>query len=164
MDQQLVQFFSQFEKANQSSDIVAIGALYGENFMFGGLKGVQTIQRDAFLKLIPKMRAYFSSMGLFERSVHSLEAQEINSKYALVKVGWRMGVQTSTTTRQIEVFASYILMRDEEQALSIVFQIDHQDLSAVIKSHRAVDDLGAGSPADKPTSLAVGDNARDLDP
>ena len=136
MDQQLVEFFARFEEANQSSDIVAIGALYGDRFMFGGPNGVQTIERNAFLELLPKMKAYFSSMGLFERSVHSLKVQVINSKYALVTVGWRMGVQTSTTTRHIEVLASYILMRDEEGALSIVVQIDHQDLSAVVKSRR----------------------------
>ncbi len=164
MDQQIIQFFSRFETANQSSDVIAIGALYGDRFMFGGLNGVQAIERDAFLKLIPKMKAYFSSMGLFERRVHSLEAQEINSKYALVKVGWRMGVQTSTTTRQVEIFASYILMRDDDEALSIVFQIDHQDLAAVVKGHPAMDDLGAGSPVDKPTSVGSGDSARDSAP
>jgi ketosteroid isomerase-like protein len=138
VDQQLEEFFSRFERANQSSDIAAFGELYGERFMFGSPNGVQTVERDAFMKVIPKMKAHFSSMGLFERSVHTVDAHALSPKYLLATVTWKMGVQTFSGKTHIDVLASYVLMRGSDGALSIVFQIDHQDLETVIKNQQEV--------------------------
>ncbi len=133
VDQQLEEFFSRFERANQSSDIAAFGELYDERFMFGNPNGVQTVERDAFLKVIPKMKAHFSSMGLLERSVHTVDAHALSPKYLLATVAWRMGIQTLSGRTHVDVVATYVLMRGSEGALTIVFQIDHQDLATVIK-------------------------------
>jgi hypothetical protein len=138
VDQELEKFFSRFERANQSSDIAAFGELYGERFMFGSPTGVQTVERDAFLKVIPKMKAHFSSMGLFERNVDSVDAHALSPKYLLATVAWRMGIQTLSGRTHVDVLASYVLMRGSEGALSIVFQIDHQDLATVIKNQQEV--------------------------
>jgi len=66
MDQRIKEFFLKYEKANSSSDVSAIGALYADTFMFGGTNGVQAVKREDFLKVVPKMKAHFSSMGLSE--------------------------------------------------------------------------------------------------
>jgi hypothetical protein len=91
VDQELEKFFSRFERANQSSDIAAFGELYGERFMFGSPTGVQTVERDAFLKVIPKMKAHFSSMGLFERNVDSVDAQYPSEQVHHWRITWPGG-------------------------------------------------------------------------
>jgi hypothetical protein len=62
MDQCVKEFFLQYERANSSSDISAIGGLYADSFMFGGPHGLQAVKKENFLKILPKMKAHFSSM------------------------------------------------------------------------------------------------------
>lgn len=133
MDQEAKAFFLQYEKANSTSDVSAIGNLYADTFMFGGPKGVQAVKREDFLKVVPRMKAHFASLGLTETELKSVEASAISSKFLLVKAAWRMSVRNSTGSRQIDALATYILARQHGEKLSIVFQIDHQDLAALIQ-------------------------------
>jgi hypothetical protein len=133
MDQRVNEFFSQYERANSSSDVSAIGGLYADTFMFGGPNGVQAIKKDDFLKVIPKMKAHFSSMGLSETQLQTVETNPLDSQYLLAKVVWRMKFRNSCGSKYVDAFATYVLVRGQEEALSIVFQLDHQDLTSVIK-------------------------------
>jgi hypothetical protein len=129
-------FFSRFEEANNGSNFAVFNQLYADRFMFGGPNGIQIVERDAFLKVIPKIKAQLSSMGLFQSQVEAVEPRELDSKYLLVKVSWWMGVRTSSGNNHIDAFATFVLARGPAGALSIVFQIDHQDLSTVIKTQQ----------------------------
>ena len=64
MDQRVKEFFLRYEGANSSSDVTEISALYAETFMFGGPAGVQAVKKEDFLKVVPKRKTYFLSMGL----------------------------------------------------------------------------------------------------
>ena len=133
MEQAVKQFFEQYEKANASSDWTSISALYADTFMFGGPKGVQAVRKEAFLTQVPRMKAHFDSIGLCETLLETVEASPIGSKYLLAKVGWRMTVRNSTGRRKsVPAFASYVLEQGDADTLSIVFQIDHQDLASAI--------------------------------
>jgi len=108
--------------------------------MFAGPNGVNVVEREGFLKVIPKMKAHFASMGLFESQVQSVDAHQLDSKYLLAKVGWKMGIRNpSGSSIYVDVFATYVLVREPADTLSIVFQIDHQDLATVIKSQQKVE-------------------------
>ena len=133
MDQGVKEFFSQYERANSSSDVPGISALYADVFMFGGPNGVQAVKTEDFLKVIPKRKAHFSSMGLSESKLGSVDAIPLDSTYLLAKVAWNMKLQNSSCIRYLNASATYILMRGNGGALRIVFQIDHQDLASVIK-------------------------------
>jgi hypothetical protein len=136
MDQEVKEFFVQYERANSSSNVSAIGDLYADTFMFGGPNGVQAVKKEDFLKVVPKMKAHLSSMGLFETHLQTVEANPLNSKYLLARVGWRMTVRNSSGSKHVDAFATYVLVRGQGDVLSIVFQIDHQDLAAVIKDQQ----------------------------
>jgi hypothetical protein len=133
MDQRVKAFFLQYEKANSSSDVSTIGSLYGDTFMFGGPNGVQAVKNADFLKIVPKMKMHFSSMGLSETKLQSVEANPLDSKYLLATVVWRMKIANSSSNKDVDASATYVLVRGEGDALSIVFQIDHQDLASVIQ-------------------------------
>jgi ketosteroid isomerase-like protein len=135
MDQRVKEFFLEYEKANSSSDVSTIGSLYADTFMFGGPNGVQAVKNADFLKIVPKMKMYFSSMGLSETKLQSVEVKPLDSKYLLATVAWRMKIGKSSGDKDVDASATYVLVRGEGDALSIVFQIDHQDLASVIQGH-----------------------------
>ena len=150
MDQRVKEFFLQYERANSSSDVSGISGLYADTFMFGGPNGVQSINKGDFLKVVPERKAYFSSMGLSETQLESVDASPIDSKYLLAKVAWKMKLQNSSGSRTLDTFATYILVRGNGDALSIVFQIDHQDLANVIKELQNTEQFirGGATPGD----------------
>ena len=82
------------------------------------------------------MKTHFASLGLTDTRFVSVEATELDSGYLLAKVRWEMTVRISDgTVRHFDAFATYVLQRNAEK-LCIVDQLDHQDLAAVIDSHR----------------------------
>ena len=136
MDQRIKDFFLRYETANSSSNMSAAGELYAETFMLGGPHGVQAVKKEGFLKVLPKMKSHMSSMGLVKTELASVETHVLDSKYLLAKVGWVMTVWTSSGPRRIDAFATYVLLLGPDDVLSIVFQIDHQDLASLIKDQQ----------------------------
>ena len=136
MEQQVKEFFLQYAKANSASDVPAIGDLYADTFMFGGPSATQAVKKEDFLRVIPKMKAHFSSMGLAETELQTVEATLLSSKYVLAKTAWKMTIRNSSGDRHVDAFATYILMRGQADRLSIVFQIDHQELASVLKDQQ----------------------------
>ena len=136
MDQHVREFFLQYERANSSSDTSAIGDLYADIFMFGGPNGVQVVKKEDFLKVVPKMKAQFSSMGLCGTRLQTVKANPLDSKYLMATVGWRMTFRDSST-KPVDAVATYVLVLGQGNTLSIVFQIDHQDLRSIIKDQQS---------------------------
>lgn len=135
MDQSVKNFFEQYQTATASSDLATIGRLYADTFMFAGPNGTQAVNKQDFLKIVPKMKAHFAAMGLSETTLQSVEATSIDSKYLLAKVGWKMTVRRDIgSAAQVNAFATYVLERKNGDTFWIVLQIDHQDLAAVIRS------------------------------
>lgn len=133
MDQELNGFFAIYERANSESDISRIADLYADLFLFGGPQGVQPVKKEDFLKLLPKRKEHFKSIGLLNSKVTSLEEVNLDAKYVLARTVWRMTFQKATGgTIDIEAIATYILER-KNNTLAIVFQIDHQDLTKRVK-------------------------------
>jgi hypothetical protein len=133
MNQTAEAFFKQYEKAISESDVSAIAAQYADAFMFGGPQGVQSIKKDDFLKVVPRRREYFASIGLLQSKVTSIDETSLDSRYLLARTVWRMTFERSAGLQsEIAASATYILERAGEKFV-IVFQIDHQDLIAKVK-------------------------------
>jgi hypothetical protein len=137
MNPLVTQFFQIYEKSLSEAAVSTVGALYSDVFMFGGPRGVQSVKKDDFLKLLPGRKAYFKSIGLEESTVASIEDMSLDAKYILAKVVWKMTLKNSTETpRQFETRTTYILeIKNETPA--IVMQLDHQDLGERVNEIRA---------------------------
>lgn len=137
MDELVKAFFETYEKANSTSDFAAIGDLYAETFLFAGKDSAQSVKRVDFLKVIPRMKAHFASLGLTGSRLSSVETTHLGTRYALAKVGWVMTLQTANGgVKDFDAFATYVLQRGEHDKLSILFQLDHQDLAAMVNQER----------------------------
>ena len=137
MDQLVKAFLQTYARANSSSDLSVIASLYADAFVFAGPNGARAVRNEDLLKVVPKMKAYFASMGLSETQLHSVEAVAVDSKYLLAKADWRMTLRNQNGGhKHVYASATYILERKDADKLCIVLQIDHQDLATLIKNHQ----------------------------
>lgn len=132
MSPQTEAFLKQYESAVSQSDVSAIAAHYSDVFMFGGPRGAQSVKKDDFLKMLPKRREWFLSIGLVDSKVTFVDENHLDSKYSLVKTVWTMTFKKAGVKHAFDLSATYILEWNEGTP-RIVFQIDHQDLTAVVK-------------------------------
>lgn len=132
MSQSVRAFFEEYESAISNSDASKITAHYADLFLFGGPQGVQCVKKDEFLKVIPRRKEYFSSIGLLGSKMISVDEFGLDARYLLARTAWKMALKHPTGMKEIETSATYILEKKDER-LVIVFQIDHQDLAARVK-------------------------------
>lgn len=126
------EFLRKYETAIAGPDSSAISALYADVFLFGAPQGTQPITKDDFLQIVPKRKRWFASIGSVESKGALIEERSLDSKYLLVKTKWTMTFEkTGRPKRNIDTFATYILEWHGEAA-KIVFQIDHQELTAKV--------------------------------
>jgi hypothetical protein len=122
-------FFEIYEKSISEAALSTVATLYSDVFMFGGPRGVQSVKKEDFLKLLPGRKAYFKSIGLEQSTVASIDEISLDAKYILARVVWKMTLKKSPeTSRQFETKATYILEIKNETPV-IIMQLDHQDLS-----------------------------------
>ena len=132
MDQRVEAFFKRYEKAILESDTDVIGSLYADVFMFGGPQGVQSVKKEDFLKVIPRRKAWFASVGLVNSRLERVEDASLDARYSLVKTVWRMSFEKSGAKKDIETRASYVL-EHRGDSFQTILQIDDQDLTARVK-------------------------------
>jgi hypothetical protein len=130
------EFFDRHERANAEFDVERIATLYADVFMFGDPRGTQAIKKEDFVRVLPRRKEYFKSVGLVSSKLASLEASQLDSKYVLVKAVWTMRFESSAREPvDSQNSATYILAAFGD-SFQIVFQVDHQDLM------KKVHDLG----------------------
>jgi hypothetical protein len=96
--------------------------------MFANPQRIQPIRKEDFVKVLPRREELFRSLGLTSSTVESLEAKNLDAKYVLAKVNWKMRFERETEQlTESQNSATYILS-DSGDTFQIVFQIDHQDL------------------------------------
>lgn len=123
-------------KKNADFDVQRIAACYADVFMFAGPAGVQPIKKEDFVKALPRRKEFFKSAGLVSSTISSLEASSLDSKYALVKVVWRMTFERNATQPTDSENSATYVVSEAKNHFEIVFQIDHQDLAEKIKELR----------------------------
>jgi hypothetical protein len=80
------------------------------------------------------MKEQFAAAGLISTRFYSAEARALDGKYLLAKVAWQISVRRAGgVIKTIDAFATYVLEQGQDKQLSIVFQLDHQDLATLIR-------------------------------
>lgn len=132
-------FFRRYEQANNDFDVDLIARLYADTFMFGNPQGVQAVKKEDFVKVLPRRKDFIKAAGLLSSHVDSVETLELDSKYMLVKTVWNMSFRTNNGSNvNRKTLATYVLSNIGD-SFEIVFQLDHQDLMAIVQ------ELGAQS-------------------
>jgi hypothetical protein len=128
------EFFGRYEKANAAFEVGQIVPLYADVFMFANPQGAQAITKEDFVRVLPRRKEFFRSMGLVSSTVESVEASNLDSRYVLAKVTWNMRFECGNgESIENQNSATYVLA-DTGGAFQIVFQLDHQDLMERVKA------------------------------
>jgi hypothetical protein len=136
MNPLVTHFFEIYEKSLSEAAVSTVAALYSDVFMFGGPRGVQSVKKDDFLKLLPGRKAHFKSMGLENSTLASIDEIPLDAKYILAKVVWKMTLKKSAEdSKQFETKTTYILEIKNETPV-IITQLDHQDLGEMVNEMR----------------------------
>ena len=121
-------FFTRYEAANARFDVEQIADCYAEVFMFGGPAGVQCVKKEDFVRVLPKRKEFFRSVGLVSSKIESLEASNLDSKYVLVKAVWKMRFESRTGLPIDGENSTTYILAGTDDSFQIVVQLDHQDL------------------------------------
>ena len=127
------EFFDGYARATASLDLAWLASAYGETFMFASPGGVQAVKRDDFLKVIPKRGAFFRAAGLVSTEVKRLEETRLDEKHTMVRAHWSLRFAKEPGAQLVEEIAATYILRRQEEAWQIVFQLDHQDLTKRIQ-------------------------------
>lgn len=126
-------FFEAYEVANREFDVEKLASLYADVFMFGKPQGVQAVKKEDFVKVLPKRKEFFKTVGLVSSMLASIDVSSLDPNYALAKVFWTMRFERSPGVFiESENSATYVLLVTSD-SFQIVFQLDHQDLMAKVK-------------------------------
>jgi ketosteroid isomerase-like protein len=132
MNAEVKRLFEDYAQANTDFQVAKIASLYADVFMFGGPQGARAVKKDDFVKMLPRRKEFFKSVGLTSSTLAGVEVSELDSKYTLVTAAWKMRIERSgKEPAEIEVSSTYLLYKSDN-SLEIVFQIDHQDLATRI--------------------------------
>src|SRR5205807_798972 len=106
-----------------------LGTAYGDTFMFASPGGIQAVKRDDFLKVVPKRGAFVRAAGLVASEVRGVEEMRLDEKHTMVQTRWTLRFEKEPGRPIIDEIAATYILRRQENAPQIVFQLDHQDLT-----------------------------------
>ena len=122
-------FFEKYERANAVADSATLAACYADVFFFAGPDGAQPVKKDDFLKLIPKRKEFFKSLGLLSSTLASVEASTLDAKYILARTAWNMRIERPGQPPADSRNSTTYVLSTNGDSFQIIFQIDHQDLA-----------------------------------
>jgi len=123
------EFFDAYARAADSVDLAFFESAYAETFMFAGPGGVQAVKRDDFLKVLPRRKAFFASIGLTGTQVSRLDETMLDELHTMVRVEWALRFEKAPRPPIVDQSSATYVLRRNEPSAQIVFQIDHQDLA-----------------------------------
>jgi hypothetical protein len=123
------EFFDAYARAADSVDLAFFESAYAETFMFAGPAGVQAVKRDDFLKVLPRRKAFFASIGLTGTQVSRLDETTLDELHMMVRVQWGLRFEKAPRPPIVDQSSATYVLRRNEPSAQIVFQIDHQDLT-----------------------------------
>jgi len=123
------EFFDAYARAADSVDLAFFESAYAETFMFAGPAGVQAVKRDDFLKVLPRRKAFFASIGLTGTQVSRLDETMLDELHTMVRVEWALRFEKAPRPPIVDQSSATYVLRRNEPSAQIVFQIDHQDLA-----------------------------------
>ena len=122
-------FFEDYERGSNVLDLELLASRYSDSFMFASPQGAQAIKKDDFLKVLPRRKEFFKTVGLTSSTIQRLEETRLDDHYLMVKADWNMRFEKDPAQPIINQTAATYILYQHEDVLRIVFQLDHQDLT-----------------------------------
>jgi hypothetical protein len=127
-------FFAAYERGVNNFDPDLISSQFMEVFMGADPNGVFCHRNDQSLRdAVTQRRAVYMQMGFKSGELLGISSTELDARYTLAKVHWRMVFEKERgRTQAFRFFITYILF-DGPEGLRIVLFIAHDDEEKVLR-------------------------------
>jgi hypothetical protein len=126
-------FFARFEQAGNRLDLDEISGQFADTFMSADPGGVTAVPKAAFLAALPAREKLFASIGATGMRLTGITETPLDDHYILVDTQWETEPSTSET-EPLSLSSAYVLRRTEDDRLQVVFYLNHQDITEVIRA------------------------------
>ena len=124
-------FLNTYQQALREFDLERLGTLYSDAFLFAGPAGAMPVTRSDFLRVVPRKRESFTTLGVTSSRVRRFEAARLTEHYVIVKTVWELEFAPERAHAALEIAATYVLQRHQD-SFRVVLQLDHQDLAKAV--------------------------------
>ncbi len=126
-------FFTAFEAAGSTGAPAAVGPLFAPVFLNADPSGTMPVPREALLAALGQRAGMFAAAGLGPARLTGSEQTDLDDWYVLVKTTWLMDPLEVGSGAAIELRSTFILRR-QDGGLTVVFYLNHQDITAVLRA------------------------------
>ncbi len=104
-----------------------------EVFLNADPNGTTPVPRSALIESLPQRRQLFATIGLTETHLTAISQTTLDEHYTLVATEWAADLEGGDSLP----LSSTFLLRREAGSLRIVLYLNHLDIVAAVREHRA---------------------------
>ena len=133
VDPDIQSFFDDFQRAGDNDDADATKRQFAEVFLNADPNGTSPVPRSALIASLPQRRALFATIGLVRTRLTAISQTTLDERYVLVATEWAADLEGGDSLP----LSSTFLLRREAASLHIVLYLNHLDIVAAVREHRA---------------------------
>jgi hypothetical protein len=126
-------FFATFGQAGDTLDRQALTACFNDVFLNLDPASAAAVSREALLGALPARATYFGSLGVDGMDLDTVAETPLDAIHTLARTTWSVRFSPGVTARPLTVSSTFLL-RHGEDGWRIVVYLDHQDVTAAIRS------------------------------
>lgn len=126
-------FFAEFERAGNTLDAEATSRQFADTFMSADPAQAIPVPKAAFLAALPNREKMFASIGVTGMRLSAISQTSLDDNYVLVDTEWTC-TMTSREAEPLTLASAFILHRGENGTFQIVFYLNHQDITTIIRN------------------------------
>jgi hypothetical protein len=121
-------FFRDFERHSNSGDVEQAAALFADPFMTADPTGSRSVSAADMRAAVPKRKQLFDAMGCRGTTLVSIDQTPLDDDYVMARTNWAIEFPS-----QVLTLSSTYIVSTSGGRFKIVFYLNHQNLTAVLK-------------------------------
>jgi hypothetical protein len=127
-------FFEAFAAKSTASDIEGLTRLYASSILVAGPDGTHIVTSADLLRVIPKRKQLFESIGYRSTTLVGLHEIELDQRYTLARTEWQwqFGPPGAAARDELTLPSTFIVERSSDGPRIVVY-VMHQDVVGVLR-------------------------------
>jgi hypothetical protein len=126
-------FFATFGQAGDTLDTQALTACFHDVFLNLDPASAASVSREALLAALPMRAKYFGSLGVDGMDLATVAETPLDAIHTLARTTWSVRFSPGVTATPLTVSSTFLL-RHGDDGWRIVAYLNHQDVTAAIRS------------------------------
>ena len=126
-------FFATFGQAGDTLDIQILTTCFNDVVLNLDPASATSVSREALLSALPMRENYFGSLGVDGMDLATVAETPLDAIHTLARTTWSVRFSPGVTARPLTVSSTFLL-RHSDDGWRIVAYLNHQDVTAAIRS------------------------------